>query len=45
MARRDVYIWPDADSEGEKAAREVARQCLQAGAETVRIFRIPEVAE
>ena len=41
LAERVVYIWPDADQEGQRAALEVARQCLKHGAESIRIFQIP----
>ena len=39
---RDVIVWPDADPEGEKAAREVGDHASRAGAASVRIVRLPK---
>lgn len=38
LADRHIYVWPDADPEGERAASEVARQCHRAGAASIRII-------
>ncbi len=45
MSGRDVFIWPDADTEGEKSALEVARQCLKHGAASVKILQIESASQ
>jgi uncharacterized protein (DUF927 family) len=42
LAGRDVVIWPDADAPGAKAARDVERLTLAAGAASAAVVRIPE---
>lgn len=41
LAGRSVFIWPDADEPGLKAARDVAEACRKAGAASVRTMAIP----
>ena len=38
---RDVVVWPDADTPGKKAAREVADHALRAGATSARMVTLP----
>lgn len=39
---RRVVVWPDADDPGAKAARDVVRACMAAGAAQVRVVALPE---
>jgi hypothetical protein len=39
---REVFIWPDADEPGGKAAQTVAELCRKAGAKAVNIIEPPE---
>lgn len=42
IAGRQVYIWPDADDEGDKAAQEVSKHCKSAGAKSISIISPPD---
>lgn len=41
LAGRMVFVWPDADEPGQKAALQVAEQCHRAGAASVSIIEPP----
>ncbi len=41
LGERSVTIWPDADPEGQSAARAVARACVAAGTAEIRIVDLP----
>ncbi len=44
LAGREVLVWPDADDEGQQAAQQVCRQCVEAGVKSVRLIRPPKDA-
>jgi len=44
LAGREVFVWPDADDEGQRAAQKVCQRCVEAGAKSVRLIQTPKDA-